>query len=953
MSKSNKIYIVITVLLLSLLAAISFLLADTVMKKDNSQIQQRIDAAFTTISTSLLKQESAATPSSQTFTPVLQDILWQTSALYAVVTNSQNQIIASSFPDKVPQPIAKLLAKDASPATLTAGSSLTLGTNTVMHYSRTIGSNNLLLHLGFSLQIKHFSSVYLQFLAVFWLAAAVLLFAFATFKQKTVIESAPSAPVVDNSKSETTAPSLLASREDIIRQLVEEDATMVTGTSTCPSLSVRLQTTTDDAMLLLNAEKRIVQCTDKFAFMFGITNSPEGVLFSDVFGESPLPEYTPLATVSPEFLRNSVSTIPVTFLPITITKLYGSAVLVQVITTAITVCEEWHTLIVVTDAPCLAAAETNGTVSISESQLAKHNQELQQKNALLRLENAEKSAVSYALRRAESRYRDIFDNAVEGIFQWTADKRLLSANRAFAKMLGFATVNMLMEHFSQNPFQFAQSATLSNLLIEELEVRGHVVSFEVEIIHQSGEPVWASLNARTIVDTNDKTLYYEAFIENISTRKSAEEKLIHQAFHDPLTGLANRALFLDRLRMALRRRTRQTTNSFAVLYLDLNRFKHVNDTYGHGVGDEVLCHAAVAILSSVRDLDTVARFGGDEFAVLLEDTDNQEQVIEITKRIHESISAPFMVETFAISIGASIGVVLNGEKYDNPDTILRDADIAMYKSKANQTRCYSIFTPSMRDEAMDSVTFERDLRQAVSNQDFIVEFQPIINLTNNNIKSFEALLRWRWRNEVLMPESFIAVAEETGLINNIGHIVLTQVCQHIVQWRELYTEDFTVHVNLSATQLLSTHFSSEVANLLDTYKIPPRFLRFEITQSILLQNNGACIAGVQTLRDMGIQFCLDDFGVGISSLSYLLHFPLDSIKIDRSFIKDVEDNPQALAFVRNLLALGTDLKLLVIIEGVERKTQQEKLESIGCYCMQGYYFSRALSAEKAQEFLLN
>ena len=222
MSKSNKIYIVITVLLLLLLAAISFLLADTVMKKDNSQIQQRIDAAFTTISTSLLKQESAATPSSQTFTPVLQDILWQTSALYAVVTNSQNQIIASSFPDKVPQPIAKLLAKDASPATLTAGSSLTLGTNTVMHYSRTIGSNNLLLHLGFSLQVKHFSSVYLQFLAVFWLAAAVLLFAFAKFKQKTVIESAPSVPVVDNSKSETTAPSLLVSREDIIRQWLKK-----------------------------------------------------------------------------------------------------------------------------------------------------------------------------------------------------------------------------------------------------------------------------------------------------------------------------------------------------------------------------------------------------------------------------------------------------------------------------------------------------------------------------------------------------------------------------------------------------------------------------------------------------------------------------------------------------------------------------------------------------------
>ena len=247
----------------------------------------------------------------------------------------------------------------------------------------------------------------------------------------------------------------------------------------------------------------------------------------------------------------------------------------------------------------------------------------------------------------------------------------------------------------------------------------------------------------------------------------------------------------------------------------------------------------------------------------------------------------------------------------------------------------------------------QNLRQAVSNQDFIVEFQPIINLKNSNIKSFEALLRWHWRNEVLMPESFIAVAEETGLINNIGHIVLTQVCQHITQWRKLYTEDFTVHVNISATQLLSAHFSSEVANLLETYKIPPRFLRFEITQSILLQNNGACIAGVQTLRDMGIQFCLDDFGVGISSLSYLLHFPLDSIKIDRSFIKDVEDNPQALAFVRNLLALGTDLKLLVIIEGVERKTQQEKLESIGCYCMQGYYFSRALSAEKTQEFLLN
>ena len=578
--------------------------------------------------------------------------------------------------------------------------------------------------------------------------------------------------------------------------------------------------------------------------------------------------------------------------------------------------------------------------------LHEQNEELMRSNAQLRVENAERSAVAQALRRAESRYRDIFDNATEGIFQWTQDWRLISANRSLARMMGFATVNALFDNMA-DAFHFCYSPAVEKELVGELERKGHIHNFEFQVVRQDGSQVWASMNARRVTGAGGYTEYYEAFIENISSRKLTEEKLVYQAFHDPLTGLANRALFQDRLRMALRRATRQPNYSFAVLYLDLDRFKIVNDSFGHNAGDDVLCHAAVSILSCVREVDTVARFGGDEFAVLIEEMERGSLAVRVAKRIHAVLSQPFSVQGQEINVGASIGIVLKGEEYELPEDILRDADTAMYKAKADRGVCFKVFSQKMREETIESIVFETDLRQGIKTGEFYLDYQPVVNMETNALYGFEALLRWNRKGEPVSPAYFIPVAEDTGLIKSLGLYMIEQVCRQVVEWRRSCSTPFVMHLNISGRQLIFPTFPKDVQNILERTGVDPSLLLFEITESVLLDNGGACIQGIKQIRELGIQFCLDDFGTGFSSLSYLRQLPLTSIKVDRSFINDVESDPHSLVIVRNLMTLGQDLGLSVIVEGLERETQVEALLSAGCVLAQGFYFHRPMTVDSA------
>ncbi|MDL2216489.1 EAL domain-containing protein [Desulfovibrio sp. OttesenSCG-928-M14] len=711
----------------------------------------------------------------------------------------------------------------------------------------------------------------------------------------------------------------------------------------------------NEGFMTIDEQERIVLCNEAICRIFRLSFSPLGRLFSDVFGENSdclgvsycehfyhymLHGPHPTSSEQTLYRHNADGQIQKTSCYILYLN-YDTGL------------QNLRFCIIkdVSDLSSCEALITERQAQLERS-LQEQNRELMRANAQLRIENAERSAVAQALRRAEARYRDIFDNATEGIFQWTPDWRLVSANMSFARMLGYSTVNALFLRVAEGSFHFCYSPTVEKDLVAELERKGLISNFEFQVVRRDGTQLWASMNARRVVGPGGYTNYYEAFIENISSRKLTEEKLVYQAFHDPLTGLANRALFHDRLRMAIRRASRQPNYSFAVLYLDLDRFKMVNDSFGHNTGDDVLCHAAVGILSCVREVDTVARFGGDEFAVLIEEMERGSFAVRVAKRIHAVLSQPFMVKEQEINIGASIGIVLRAENYELPEDLLRDADTAMYRAKADRGICFKVFSQKMRDETIESIVFETDLRQGLKTEEFHVEYQPVVYMDNGSLYGFEALLRWNRKGEVVSPAYFIPVAEETGLIKNLGLHMIESVCSQVVAWQKECNVPFVTHLNISGRQLIVPSFPRDVEKILEKTGVDPSTVLFEITESVLLDNGGACIQGIHQIRELGVQFCLDDFGTGFSSLSYLRQLPLSCIKIDRSFVSEVETDPHALVIVRNLLSLGQDLGLSVIVEGIERNSQVEALIASGCTLAQGFYFHRPLPVERATELLI-
>ena len=707
---------------------------------------------------------------------------------------------------------------------------------------------------------------------------------------------------------------------------------------------------TREGVLVFDDNRRIIFCNDAFIKRFKLPKSPLGLSFDAVFRkDSALPGVrhsesfhtcasTPQKICSAELVFSDSAdgengNYTALFLPLHVDG--KTLTLLCLVPAAEPEC------------PVEGTGQGEGSHFLFEQ-----NQELLRINAQLRIENAERSAVAQALRRAESRYRDIFDNATEGIFQWTPDKRLLSANVSFARMMGYPTVNALSFSVEEAGFHFCYSPVAEKELLAELEQKGAISNFEFQLERNDGTQVWASMNARRVLGPGGYTSYYEAFIENISSRKLTEEKLVYQAFHDPLTGLANRALFHDRLRMSLRRAMRQSDYSFAVLYLDLDRFKMVNDSFGHNTGDDVLCHAAMEILSCVRDVDTVARFGGDEFAVLIDDVKKGSYTVQVAKRIHAALTRPFVMKEQEINIGSSIGIVLKADRYELPEDILRDADTAMYRAKADPGIYFKIFSQKMRQETLEGIVFENHLRQGIKDRDFYVMYQPVVSMPGGELYGFEALLRWRHKNQVMNPAMFIPVAEEAGLIKELGLFVIEEVCTQVAEWKKRIPHPFVTHLNISARQLVFPVFPRDVQNILERTGADPAWLLFEITESVLIDNGGAGIQGIQQLRDMGLSFCLDDFGTGFSSLSYLRQLPLNCIKVDRSFVAELETDAHSLAIVRNLVSLGQDLGLSLIVEGVERQTQAEALLEVGCSFGQGFYFHKPLEKEEAEKLLL-
>jgi len=594
--------------------------------------------------------------------------------------------------------------------------------------------------------------------------------------------------------------------------------------------------------------------------------------------------------------------------------------------------------------------------ALLERMVAERTRELSRANTQLKIEVAERKVVGDALRRAEAKFRGIFENAVEGIFQISPEGRYISANPAMAFIFGYDSPEALVAALSQmSPYV---EPLRREAFLEVMEEHGQVQSFESQVRRKSGRVIWISENARKVVDLTGKTLHYEGFVEDITLRKEAESRLVHQAFHDSLTGLPNRLLFLDHLRMAMDRARRRPDFRFAVLYMDLDRFKTINDSMGHDIGDKLLRHVSDALVACGRSTDTVARFGGDEFAILLEDLTAPRDAIRFSRRVLDEISKSLDLDGREVTTSGSLGIVLHTGGYDRPEALLRDADTAMYHAKALGKSRFKVFNKRMHHQAQELMEMEIELRRAVGQGNLSLVFQPIVDIRERRLTGFETLVRWKREGaREIPPSEFIPLAEETGIIYPLDHWVFAQACCATKEFELALLKHspgletpFVTNVNISAKHFRNPLLVGHLEQAMQSCQVAPAALALEITESVLLDNVNSARDIAAKLRELGLGLCIDDFGTGYSSLSYIQRFSVDTIKIDRAFVVGLsleELDPGSEAIVRTLVTLGAGLGLKVVAEGVETLEQLAFLRELGCRYAQGYLFAQPLQMEEA------
>ncbi len=436
--------------------------------------------------------------------------------------------------------------------------------------------------------------------------------------------------------------------------------------------------------------------------------------------------------------------------------------------------------------------------------------------------------------------------------------------------------------------------------------------------------------------------------------QQVQAQLAHNALHDSLTNLPNRARFLSLLDHQIKLTRRYPNYTYAVLFLDLDRFKAVNDNLGHRMGDELLKRVVERLCDCIRAVDTVARLGGDEFVILLESVQDIYHVTGVAQRIQEQLSQPFEIEGYEIHTGASIGITLSRMNYQHPDEILEDADTAMYRAKHQGRGCYAIFDPAMQARAVERSRLERDLRRAITAEEFHLHYQPIFAISDGSLKSLEVLVRWNSMTQGLIPPlTFIPIAEATGLITPLGWWVFQQACEQLSRWQQLPGQSaLKLNLNLSLMQLKQTHFIGQIEQILDQSQLPGESLQLELHESWLLGSDMPHqVECLNQLKKLGVQLCIEDFGTGYSALSYFNEFPIDTLKLDRKFIRQIETNEGVVKILKVMMSVAHSLNLEVIAEGVETQEQFKRLQDMGCHYVQGYFLSQPIAPEAVHPFL--
>ena len=549
-----------------------------------------------------------------------------------------------------------------------------------------------------------------------------------------------------------------------------------------------------------------------------------------------------------------------------------------------------------------------------------------------------------ALREAERRYHGLFDNAIEGIFRTSVEGNYLDANPALAHIYGFGSPQELMASLRDIGRQLYVDPTRREEFMRIVKARGSVTGFESQVYRKNGGIIWISENARLVLGEDGRPLSYEGTVEDITERRLYQTRIERQANYDTLTGLANRSLLQDRLEQALLTATSFGTR-IAVAFVDLDRFKYINDSLGHHVGDELLKEVAARIQGCVRECDTVARLGGDEFVLLINGHSGPESVRHLTERLLVTVAQPWTIDQGEFHVSCSIGVALHPKDGEDARTLLKHADSAMYRAKDSGRNNSQFFTRELNTLMTERLEMDGQLRRALDRRQFVLAYQPRVNLDGGRMVGAEALLRWRIPNRgTIAPQKFIALAEETGLIVPIGKWVLQTACAQNKAWQEQGLPPIVVSVNVSPRQFRQENIVQTVAEVLKDTGLEARYLELELTESMVMHDAPQLVAMLDELKELGVQISVDDFGTGYSSLSYLKRFPVDRLKIDRSFVEHIATDPDDATIVRTIIALGHNLGLKVVAEGVETEEQLRFLRSNLCDEAQGYLMGRPVSA---------